>query len=276
MYVAVDIGGTTGRVAAFASTDDPAPVARQDFSMTREYTADLVELQKAIKAVAGDGPIEGVGLGIAGVVDPAGKTITSSGRLEGWHGHPIRADLEKAFSCPVKLANDSLVPALAEAIYGEIQESFWMVTWGTGVGGSLVEMVNGEPMVSPSELGHQIIKADDTFPADGCGRPGCLESLVAGDGIERRFGKVATDLSESEWSQVVEWFAEGLYNLMTIQFPPRIVMGGGLTTKCAEQVPKIRQALTERLKIVPVPELSVATHGEDAGLVGALALLRQS
>lgn len=277
MYIAVDIGGTTGRVAAFESTDDPTPAARQDFPMTRDYQADMAELEKAIRAVAGTDSLEGIGLGIAGVVDPAGVTITGSGRLESWHNQPIRDDLKKAFSCPVVLANDSLVPALAEAVYGKLRDqSFWLVTWGTGIGGSLVEFVDGTPAVFPSELGHQVIKPDDTFPPDGCGRPGCLESLAAGDGIERRFGKMATDLDEKEWAQVVEWLADGLYNLMTVRFPSKIVMGGGLTVKCAEQVPNVERSLKERLKIVPAPELSVATHGEDAGLVGALALLRPS
>ena len=278
LYIGVDLGGTTGRVAAFDSLEDPAPRNRSDFAADRTYESDMRSIAEAVAKVSDGAKVEAAGFAMPGLLDSAGETIVGSGRHERWHGKPIKKDLEKLLGCRVVFRNDAHAAALAEAVYGDIpKQDFWFLIWGTGVGGAYVRYTNGEPDVLRSELGHQTIDRNDTFPPDGCLQSGCLESLVSGDKIAERFGKPAAELTEQEWQTVESDLAGGLYNLAVILPVGRIVLGGGVANKQAKRLPAIERKIAARLKVVDtVPTLSVATHGEDAGLVGALASLRKN
>lgn len=273
MYIAVDIGGTTGRVAGYASPDDPTPVRRTDFPMRRTYQADRPVLFKTIRKVAGNEPIDGIGIGIAGAVDPSGGTITGSGNLAGWHHHPIREDLESEFAVPVKLANDAYVAALSEAVYTDHSRPFWFMIWGTGVGGSYVTP-GSPPTVEASEFGHAVIDWDSDNQPCGCGQPGCLESFIGGSKIELNRGKPAAELTEKEWSEVVDHVAQGLHSVIATRPAERVVFGGGVAVKQAHRLSQVADRLEQTLRIYPAPKVSLVAHKEDAGLTGALALLK--
>lgn len=275
MYIAIDIGGTKGRVAGFHSLVNPRPAIRKEFSMARDYESDAPVMWKTIEEVADGAEIKGIGVGTHGAVDPAGATITASGKLAKWHHHPITADLKHRFGVPVKLVNDAYAAAMSEAVYGQIEKkNFWFLIWGTGVGGSYVAFEHGKPQVRPGELGHQRLDFSSNNIPDGCGHPGCMESLVSGGGIEQNMGKKAEELTEKEWQQVCEHFAQGVYNLMAILPTDYVVVGGGVAIKQAHRLSKIEDILRKNLEIAPVPKVSLVTHGDDAGLIGALGLLQ--
>ncbi len=272
MYIGIDIGGTTGRVAAFDSLEQPVVTASEHFPMSREYAQDFPRLLGAVQNVRGEAEVQGIGVGLAGVVNDDETAIVASGNLAGWHGSPIRADLAAEFDCPLRLANDAYVAALSEA--SAHQEDFWFVIWGTGIGGSYVEYRDGKPAVIPSEFSHQTIDPDSTEPPDGCGRPGCLEGLVGGANIERRFGYTAGALTDEEWENVSGIMADGLYNMLMVRPATEIVFGGGVASKHADRLPRVAELLAGRMKHFPTPEIGLATYGEKAGVTGAVMLLR--
>jgi glucokinase len=167
------------------------------------------------------------------------------------------------------------VAALSEAAYGKLAgHNFWFMIWGTGVGGSFVESGGSRPTVIPTELGHQMLDWHAKGKRCGCGQAGCLESFAGGAKIKRNRGKAAENLTEREWSEVCDRVSQGLYNLMTIRPVSAIVIGGGIAVKQAQRLSDIEARLARRLRIVPSPTVSLVTHQEEAGLIGALGLLK--
>ena len=272
--IGIDIGGTSVRVAGFAKADSDTIERQERFSVSGDYGQDVQQLIATIRTVAGDRTPTGVGVGIAGGFDSEHSQLIRSPHLKEWVRQPLRDDLTRALDCPVALINDAEAAAWAEALFGKHDQDFWFITWGTGIGGSIVEYRPDGPHVIAAEPGHHRIRWDESSPVCACGRHGCLEAYVGGTGIEQRFGKPAAELTDEEWADVTDWFARGLYNVIRIRPVSEVVLGGGVTVKQSQHLPEIGRKLTEYLKGIQTIELTAAAHGEDAGMVGALAALR--
>jgi glucokinase len=106
-----------------------------------------------------------------------------------------------------------------------------------------------------------------------CGAPDCLEALVSGNGIRRIYGKAAEDLNQEEWAEVAYNLGQGLRNLATIYLPDVIVLGGGVAVGGGEPLlSQARQAMEERLRLVPIPALKLSRLGYDTALLGAISI----
>jgi predicted NBD/HSP70 family sugar kinase len=154
-----------------------------------------------IQQRAGDPPLLGVGLGVAGVFDASTGTLQSP--LLGWHDVKLAHVLQEKLGIPIFVDNDVNTLAVAERLYGRADdvENFITVTIGRGVGlgivagGDIYRGFGG----GAGEFGHTFAVEDG--PMCTCGKRGCLEAVVAdpalivegrrlglleaGDGIER-------------------------------------------------------------------------------------------
>lgn len=275
MYIAIDIGGTSARVAAFNSTDSDRIDRAERFNMTGKYADDLVRLRAAIAKLTNGEQVGGIGLATAGTLDKKLLTLSSAGNIRDWVGKPIVSDLGKIFGCEVIWLNDAQAAALAEAFYGNHQgKDMWFVIWGTGIGGSIITFPHGRQHVVDAEPTHMVLDASDPGPVHRCGNHGCFELFCGGGGIEERYGKPAERLTEAQWSEVSNHLALGLYNLVLAYPVEQIVLGGGIANKQPRRFPSIEQELNRLLDGFRIVRLDLASHGEDAGLVGALALLK--
>src|SRR4029077_13630152 len=109
------------------------------------------------------------------------------------NGRPLKEDLEKRLGRQVRMANDANCFALSEATdgAGAGAEVVFGVILGTGVGGGIV--VRGALLTGPNaiagEWGHNPLPwpRDDERPGHPCfcGHSGCIETFLAGPGIER-------------------------------------------------------------------------------------------
>lgn len=271
--IGIDIGGTSARIGAFTSSESDTITDRRDFKITGQYANDLKQLVSAIRELAGD-DLGGVGLGVAGKHAPDQSRLLSSTHLRDWVGKPIKDELAETLSCPVALINDAEAAAGGEAVFGGHEEDFWVVNWGTGVGGSIVEQHANGPRVVAAEPGHHVIRWDKSSPRCKCGRYGDFEAYVGGAYFESRFGKTATELSEDDWNDITDWFARGLHNVVITRPVSEVVLGGGVTLKQAHRIPEIERKTNELLHDVQTLRVTAAAHGEDAGMVGAMAALR--
>lgn len=269
--VAADVGATHARVGLFAGSRSTTPTHHQVFPVTRRYPEDVRNLCQTALDLAGTKRINGIAIAVAGAVD--GKNITASGNLTDWVGQPLAADVRKQLRCSVRVVNDAEASALGEAWLRKSHGPFWHIIWGTGVGGSLVTYQGTRPVVTAGELGHQLLDPHDTAPPDGCGQSGCLESFTGGAAIERRYGKPAAELSETEWAEVCERLAQGIYNLVISRPTASVVFAGGIALNQRKRVRQVERLVRANLKMVSAPRLRVTTHGESAALVGALATL---
>lgn len=275
--IGIDAGGTSARVARFDSVESPEVEKRGSFELSGDYEQDIERLSRVVEEVLEGNTASRIGFSVAGHIDHETGVLLTAPNAKEWKGRRLRGDLEEATGTEVRLINDAQAAALAEATFGDHGErDFWFIIWGTGVGGSIVEFRDGEFGLVDAEPGHQILNWDADAPECGCGRKGCLEAYAGGGPIASRFGVPAAELTEEQWSDVCEWLARGLYNIIRIHPTERIVIGGGVALKQADRLPGVEAQTNELLQGFRTISLDRATHGEDAGTVGALAALRQT
>ena len=250
-------------------------------------------------------PFDAIGISTAGQVNAETGSITyANSNIPGYTGMEIRKELEAKFHIPVMVENDVNSAAIGEAVYGagKNSESFLCLTYGTGVGGAIVQdkkIYHGSSF-SAGEFGGIITHGDvrlavntsskviaddspentDTSEKDYFG--GCYEryasvtalvkeameydqSLTNGRAIfEHLNDPHVTDILNN-W---VDEIALGLVTLIHIFNPPCIVLGGGIMTQ-----PLILNTLKDKLFSQIMPNFShvklvTAELGNHAGLYG--------
>lgn len=129
--------------------------------------------------------ILGIGIGGPGVVDLKQGSVLYYPRIRGMVNFNIRERMEKAFSVPVYIHNNSSVIALSEYRYGKAKgfTSLLLVLIRSGVGGSFIS--SGSIFVNRNqtalEIGHMVI-GQNRRPC-WCGQKGCLETELSEDAI---------------------------------------------------------------------------------------------
>jgi glucokinase len=271
--IGIDIGGTSVRVALFSNAQSDQIDREEQFPASGEYAVDLQKLIETIKTVT-EKP-EGIGIGIAGEFDQDAGALHHSPHLKGWVDKPLREDLKQAFGCPIVIVNDADAAALAEVTFAEHPVDFWLLTWGTGIGSSVVEIGADGPRVLDAEAGHHVLRWDETSPVCECGKHGCFEAYVGGTSVQKRFGKMITDLDGEQRQEVLDWMARGIYNMIRMFPVEQVVLGGGVAEKLADALPDVEQSANGYLEGFRTITLSLAKHGEQAGMVGAMAALQR-
>lgn len=288
MYLAINVGGTKIRVAAFESPS-PEPESKRKwpqyhrqikFELTGDFERDMALIFKASDEIVPSKDVRAVGMVVAGRVNELNtREIVRSGNLENWHGRDLGGELFKHYHAPFTIMNDAQGEALGEAVYGITPTvPFNFITWGGGLGGAVVRRI-GTPIRPESfatELGHQRVDSGKVTSLEicSCGQEGCLEAYVGGIGIQRYFKTPAQDLNSNQWLKVLQLLADGLRNFLAIQPTKLVVFGGGIACKQQEmhsRLDSLHSLLAPQLKIVPIPQFRVADLGEDAGIYGALA-----
>ena len=261
-FVLFDLGGTNVRIGVSrdgsnvdASHTVPTPPKFEDGVGTIEHAAKEMLRGAAASAVVG---------GVGWTLDPAHASIFKSTKANflGWNGKPLREELTKRFSAPVRLENDVSLVGLGEAHVGGGKGSAILayVTVSTGVNG--VRIVDGriDRATYGFETGKQIISE------------GRLEELVSGAAVQKKFGIHPKELdSLDERNKLADLLAEGLYNTCLHWSPDRIVLGGSMIIGANPiPIPRTRETLARLLTIYPeVPEIRMAALGDEGGLQGA-------
>lgn len=241
---------------------------------------------------AAHGKIAALGIGSFGPVDldPASPTwgfITSTPKA-GWKNTDLAGALGRALEVPVAFTTDVGAAALGEGTWGAAQgiSDFAYVTVGTGIGGAAIaggRLVQG--LVHP-EMGHLRIPREKSDHLAGiCPFHGdCLEGLANGPAIAARWGRKAEDLPEDHpaWDLEAEYLAQLAATLTLVLSPKKILLGGGVMRQDS-LYPRIRTRLKALLGgYLEAPALKdLETYlqppalGQEAGVLGALALARQ-
>ncbi len=280
LFVGLDIGGTKLMVAAA----DPAGriVRRVRAPTPLGLQNGLDQLHHMIAEVAEGEPIAALGAAIGGPLD-AERGIVSPLHQPEWRDVPLKETMEQRWGCPFAVDVDTNVAAVGEYTIERLAvRRFLYITLSTGMGGGFLidgAIYRGLNEAHP-EIGHQSIAYRCSYPERvvcECGAPDCLEALISGNAIRRIYGKPAEQLSKPEWDEVAFNLGQGLRNLATIYLPDLIVLGGGVAVGGgARLLGAAGQLMTERLKLVPVPEVRLSRLGYDTALLGAIAIARQA
>jgi len=296
--IGVDLGGTNLRVALVSRKGEVLKKIKEP------STGDIFEsLKKAIQGLLSP-EVEGVGIGVAGVVDREGKKVIVSPNLPEINGMDFK---KLGFRVPLYVENDANAAALGEATMGAGKEikNFVMLTLGTGVGGGIIH--KGKLLAMAAEIGHMSIMAEGEKCF--CGNLGCLElycsaraiigaatrSLEAGAESSLREvtqGNIYRVTPEDIYNAAMEgdnlsrevlknagkYLGVGIANVINIMSPDAVILAGGLIGAWNIYVEEaIREAskrafksLYQKVSIIP------ASLGDEAGVVGAASLVFQS
>ncbi|MBI4133755.1 ROK family protein [Candidatus Uhrbacteria bacterium] len=290
MILGVDIGGT--KIAAGLVSNRGEVVSWKTVRTRRTRATLLAGLKKLIAAHMRRG-IRAIGIGIAGQVDIRRGVFLHGPNLP-LKNLPLAQLLKKQFNIPVVVDNDVHCFTLAEATYGAGRryESVFGVMLGTGIGGGFVRgraLVHGATNTA-AEIGHTVILRGSRVRCS-CGKPGHLEALAGGRGLERRYrmrtGKTA-DARRIETLyragnktavRIVKDAQQALaigFSTVLVSFDPNcVVVGGGLARFHGLWQPAVRQARAllpfARLRKTPIIPSKL---GDAAVMIGA-ALLAQ-
>src|SRR4051812_18669929 len=131
----------------------------------------------------------GVGIGVPGLVDAERGAVTHAVNLGVGPGGLALADrLRRRLHLPVMVENDVNAAACGVAAHLRLDGvDLAYLSIGTGLAAGIV--LNGVlrrgPHNAAGEIGH--IPVDPSGPLCACGQRGCLEVLVSGSAIERRW-----------------------------------------------------------------------------------------
>ena len=243
---AVDIGGTSTKIAMVA--EDGTIVSRGRVATTRG--GDPVPLVEAIASVLGpmldrataDGTTPlGIGISVAGFLDPGRSAMVENANLPALCGFPLRRAFEQRFPFDCRLEVDSNAAAAAEYRFGAARGANRVlgVTIGTGLGGAVI--IDGALLRYTGEcagdLGHIIL--DPEGPQCSCGSQGCLEAFVSSGALSARAagrsvretiaGARSLDMSAvTALAETGGWLGLGLASLAPLFAPDVIVVGGGV------------------------------------------------
>jgi N-acetylglucosamine kinase len=287
----IDLGGTKIEAQLFA----------QDWTMTERRRTDTPRDYDGLVAAMADqlawidrtaGCLIPVGVAAAGLVNPAtGLAFTANLPAT---GHPFPSDISRVAGRPVTYVNDCRALTLSEAIFGAAKGMTPVVglILGTGIGGGVA--VEGHLLPGPALVGgefghmsapaHLVVAHGLPVVRCGCGRMGCIETLVAGPGLTRLMQSLTgqtmsppdlvaardTDAGAARvWGIWCDLVAELLMTLTFTIDPAAIVLGGGLS-----KVPGVDRDLTAALARVQlpgfaIPRILIAEAGDASGARGA-------
>ena len=276
----IDLGGT--KIEAQIFDRGWKLVATERVSTPKTYEGLISALKKLVSS-CGDVP---VGISAAGLIHPEpGVALTSNLPAT---GRTLVSDVVKVTKRPLVWINDARALLLSEAVFGvgEGVKRVAGVIIGTGIGSGL--SVDGRLQAGTSgtsgEIGHIALPAhlvqryNLPLVACGCGRVGCMETLIAGPGLVRIARAVKCpettpkDIAAERgkaWQIWCELTAEMLFTLNTIGDPELIILAGGLS-KVPHLVEDLKVALTNaQFKGFPIPDIRIAKGGDASGALGA-------
>lgn len=297
MRVGIDLGGT--KIAAVALGAGGTELGRHRRPTPRDYDATLDALAETVAALDPSGT-GGVGISLPGVVDPAAGRVRAV-NLPWLAGHAFAEDAAQRIGRPVRIANDANCFTLSEAADGAAVGSavVFGVILGTGVGGGIV--VDGRILPGANglagEWGHAPLpwreEADGPPAPCGCGKTGCLETVLCGAGLSRLHrhltgengnGK-APDPQEiaaralagdsaavAVLTRHADALARALAPVLNLLDPDMVVVGGGLSALPGLCDSVMRRWSAWALAATPRTRMAVARHGGESGMRGAARL----
>ena len=306
-FVGIDLGGTNVRLVLVDSSGHILARATEPTLPERGADVTLAAIIESVRRLEANAlsPIEAIGIGVTGPVDPLTGIVVNPYTLGGWPATDVREPFVSAFAKPVAVDNDANAAAIGEWWMGAARgfKRVAMVTFGTGIGvanvveGKVQRAVDGRH----GEAGHMVLNPEG--PACYCGANGCWESLASGTALGRAAREVALRKDGELWrlaagdlanvdakllfeagakgdgrakavvDEAARWIGLGLVNLASTTTPDVFIVAGGMGGHLETMRPVIEEVLRRHSALVPtnVPVV-LAQLEDDAGSIGAAKL----
>lgn len=312
MYrIGIDLGGTNivvGLVEQDFRIVDKCSVKTQVPRSVESMTADMAQMARTLlernRLLWQD--VASVGVGVPGTANPENGHMEDANNL-GFDDVPFLPLLAKKIPVPVHFGNDANVAAWGEYLTGGYQEdSFVMVTVGTGIGGGIILGGSLWPGINgaAAEFGHMTIDHDGV-PCN-CGRRGCFEAMASANALITQAreqmrkrpesllwslcggnaakveaktvfdGAAAGDETARELLDVyITYLAEGITNIINVFQPAVLCIGGGVSRAGEVLLRPLREEVARRVysrNSKRNTRIELAKLDNDAGILGAALL----
>ena len=308
--IGVDVGGT--KIAAGAVSEDGEMLAYVRTPTPAQNNDAVVDvIAECAEELARSYEIEAIGIGAAGFVDGARSSVIFAPNLA-WRNEPLAARVAEKTGYRVVVENDANAAAWAEFRFGAAKgsKSAVIVTVGTGIGGGIIlnnQLIRGTNGFG-AEIGH--INMVPHGRECGCGRFGCWEVYSSGNALVREAQEFARTAPEDSamlldfaggspdgitgpmvtraaelgdavalacFKSIGYWMGSGMADLAAVLDPDVFVLAGGVAETGDLLLAPTRKSFAELLTAAdyrPTIPVSVATLGNDAGIIGAADLAR--
>ena len=315
IYVGIDLGGTNIKLGAFDQNLKLLRKSTLATKANLGPDAVIERIQHAANQILTEinlnlDNISAVGIGAIGPANYKKGIIIKAANLPKFDNFPISQTLSRKLNKPVVFENDANTACWGEFVCGAGKDITDMVffTLGTGIGGAIV--TNGKLLRgydgNAAELGHIIIHPNGRLC--GCGQKGCVEAYASASSTAERAteainagtksslkkvleqnGKITCkdvyqhltsgdDLAKQITDKTAQALATICINMLYAVEPQKIVFAGGMIAAGDILLDRIKYYFNEQIWSLKKENIEIcfATLGEDAGIIGAAALARQS
>ena len=308
--VGIDIGGTNMRSALVDENGDIMERRSIPSGAGKGIDYVMTNLAKLIGENVTGKNVDGVGIGIPGIIDSERGILTQAPNISNVDDYPIRDVLAEKMGSdiPVFIENDANCAAVGEwwVGAGRSVDSLVITTLGTGVGGGIIlkgELWSGADGMA-GEIGHITISPNGA--RCNCGNFGCLESYASASAIRRMVkeglndNKLETILRKKSrgvsgeklpeivmeaavegdkfalwiWDEVGKALGIGIANVVNLLNVEMVVIGGGLSNAWELFIDRSMTEARKRGLRAPMRRVEVkrTALGDDAGIIGAAYL----
>ena len=312
MYrIGIDLGGTNivvGLVEQDFRIVDKCSVKTQVPRSVESMAADMVRMAHTLlernRLLWKD--VASAGVGVPCTANLENGHMEDANNL-GFDDVPFLTLLAEKIPVPVHFGNDANVAAWGEYLTGGYREdSFVMVTIGTGIGGGIILGGSLWPGINgaAAEFGHMTIDYDG-IPCN-CGRRGCFEAMASANALiaqarERMrkhpesllwslcggnaanveaktvfYGAAAGDeTARALLDAYITYLAEGITNIINVFQPAVLCVGGGVSRAGEALLLPLREKVARRIysrNSKRNTRIELAKLDNDAGILGAALL----
>jgi glucokinase len=301
--IAIDVGGTHLRAAAYAP-DSRIPLQHQR-TKTHAPNEKIFDRMTALVESVWPGEVDAIGVSSPGPLDSRTGVVMTTPNIKEWRDFPLVERLTEHFHVPAFLDNDANLAGLAEWKFGAGRghHNVLYLTVSTGIGGGVIiedRLLQGYHGLA-AELGHVTLDPRPSAPVCGCGFRGHLEAFSSGTGIEHYVaeklaaGRLSSltgkpsakniadaanagdKLASAAYARAGKFLGIGVANYLHIFDPSIVILGGGVSMSGALLFAPFEASLRKHVfhpRYLEGLVITKAELGDDAGLLGALALAR--
>lgn len=300
-YLGTDVGGTNLAAAVVDENYNILSHACLPAGSERgieEITADIynVAYEAAQKAGFTFDDFEYWGIGMPSCINPKTGLLVHANCFR-WHNADVFSYLKRHTDIPIYIENDANCAVLGEQLSGAARgnNNVLLLTIGTGLGSGII--IDGQIFAGADGMGAELGHTKLVYQGIQCtcGQYGCAESYCSATALKRLAKEKMNLSSDSEIDikelmeaaergeqpaediidEYIGYLAAGISTFITILRPEIIILGGGVSQSGEFFYEKLRAKLPKSTFAgfeVGVPNVTRATLGNDAGLIGAAFL----
>lgn len=275
--IGIDIGGTNMKAVLF---DGQKSVTDYSLGTPKDSLEHLLIMVTALveplikKAQDDKINIKGIGVGVAGIIDPTSQKVVDSPNLQILNGVKLGETLKNRLNMPIaKVDNDAECFLRAEATLGKAVgiDNVYGLTLGTGIGGAWWH--NGDIYYGQrglSEPSRMVIDA-----SSGTTLEAAYQKLTQNNPLNLAVDVYRGDpLAQRAYEEVGKLLGIACANIVNLLDPEGIIIGGGVIESSDLFLPEMKKTLEDAVPAARDIKIMKAKLGQEAGAIGAALMVK--